>query len=93
MLQHRRGSTTIQQRSYWTGVVAVLACIFLILAGNTDFAWRLEHTQLPLSWIAGIVAIVAFLVAEYCGSAFPTSASDQHLHETPLLESEPRLVA
>jgi hypothetical protein len=51
---------------YWTGVAMTVACIALIVVGNTEFAWRLEHTGFPLSWAFAGAAMLAFLAAEVC---------------------------
>lgn len=48
------------------GLVMTLATLALILAGNTEFAYRFEHTRFPLSWGFAAVAILAFLAAEFC---------------------------
>jgi hypothetical protein len=55
---------------YWIGVAMTLACFALILAGNTELLWRFEHTRLPLSWACAGAAVLAFLAAEFCHSAF-----------------------
>jgi hypothetical protein len=51
---------------FWMGVVMTLACIALILAGNTETFYRLERTSFPLSWAFAGVAILEFLAAEIC---------------------------
>jgi uncharacterized membrane protein YoaT (DUF817 family) len=51
---------------FWMGVVMTLACIALILAGNTETFYRLERTSFPLSWAFAGVAIFEFLAAEIC---------------------------
>jgi hypothetical protein len=48
------------------GLVMTLATLALILAGNTEFAYRFEHSRFPLSWGFAAVAILAFLAAEVC---------------------------
>ena len=54
---------------FWSGVVMALACLALVLAGNTEMVFRLERTSLPLSWVFGIVAILEFATAEICHHA------------------------
>ena len=61
----RRRWTTV---FYSLGLVMTLAFIALVLAGNVDLVWRFEHTGFPLSWMFGVTAILAFLVAEFCDS-------------------------
>jgi len=51
---------------FWMGVAMTLACIALILAGNTEMFYRLERTSFPLSWAFAGVAILEFLAAEIC---------------------------
>jgi hypothetical protein len=63
---------------YWIGVATTLGCLALIVAGNTELFGPFEHRGLPLSWIAGCVAILAFLAAEACGSG-STQASEAPL--------------
>jgi len=51
---------------FWMGVAMTLACVTIILAGNTEMFYRLERSSIPLSWVFGGVAILEFLAAEYC---------------------------
>jgi hypothetical protein len=60
-----RSDHTIEAGFYWIGVASSLACFFLVFARNTEFGWRFEHSNIPLSWLAGAVAILAFLAAEF----------------------------
>jgi len=69
MSQARKSS--IQQVCYWIGIAFSVACIALVLAGNTSAVSQLEHTRMPLSWLLGILAIVAFMAAEYFDRAEP----------------------
>jgi hypothetical protein len=74
---------------YCVGVAMTLACLALILAGNTDLGWRLEHQGFPLSWVLGSAAILAFLAAEYSPSTTsrPSEAEDQSPLFAPDLEA------
>ncbi len=54
---------------YWMGVAATLACFVLVLAGNSESLWRVEHRAFPLSWMFGAGAVISFLVAEFGSSA------------------------
>ncbi len=51
---------------YWIGIVMIIACLAVILVGNTEAVYRFEHTRFPLSWAFATVAILAFLAAEFC---------------------------
>jgi len=53
---------------YWLGLAMTLACLALILGGNTDLLYRFEHTSFPLSWVSAGIALLAFLAAELCHS-------------------------
>src|SRR5579872_4071136 len=69
----RRFSVSADRRSwntafYWTGIAMAVACVALILAGNTELAWRFEHASFPLSWAFAGVALLAFAVFEFCDS-------------------------
>jgi hypothetical protein len=74
---------------YWTGVAMTLACFALILAGNTELAWRFEHTAFPLSWALAGVAILAFLAGELCHSAasVPTETEEESAQLSPEWEA------
>jgi hypothetical protein len=61
-----RPSWTVYTGFYWIGTAMMLACFALILAGNTEPVYQFEHTRFPLSWVFAIVAIFAFLAAEFC---------------------------
>jgi hypothetical protein len=63
---------------YWMGVAMALACLALVLAGNTDLMWRFEHSGFPLSWALAGAAILAFLATEFFDSSslVPCNAED-----------------
>jgi len=63
------GVTVIKDTFYWFGVVMSIVCFVLVFARNTELVWRFEHAAVPLSWLAGAVAILAFLAAEYSDTA------------------------
>ena len=58
---------------YWIGVAMTIACLALVLAGNTEFVWRFEHRAFPLSWAIAGIAMLAFLAAEF-GHYLPSKA-------------------
>ena len=51
---------------FWSGVLMTVACLALVLAGNTELGYRLEHTGFPLSWAFAGFALIQFLAAELC---------------------------
>jgi hypothetical protein len=61
--------SALQRSLNLVGVVLTLACIATIVAGNTELVSRFEHAGLPLSWLLGGAAIVAFLATEFCDSS------------------------
>jgi hypothetical protein len=85
---------SVTQRSwtaalYWVGVAMTLACLVLIVAGNTELLWRFEHTGLPLSWAFAGVAVLAFAAFEFCDSAssLPQKAEDLSSQLSPKWEA------
>jgi hypothetical protein len=62
---------------YWIGVALALACFGLVLAGNTEGLWQFEHAQVPLSWLFGGTAILAFLAAEFCHIPGPVPVEEE----------------
>jgi FtsH-binding integral membrane protein len=64
---------------YWIGVGMALACLALIVAGNTEFLWQFEHTGFPLSWVFAGAAILAFAAFELSddGSSVEAEAADR----------------
>jgi len=74
---------------YWIGVAMALACIAFVVAGNTEFAWRFEHTGFPLSWALGGGATLAFLAFELCDSSpsVPREAEDRSAQLSPRWEA------
>jgi hypothetical protein len=58
---------------YWVGVCMTVACVGLVLAGNTKIGFRLEHLDYPLSWIAAGIGVLAFLASEICRPTVPTN--------------------
>jgi hypothetical protein len=79
MVQRR---TNIVSALYWAGVILSVACVGLVLTGKPASA-----SQLPLSWLAGIFAVLAFLSAEWCNSLFAASKELQRPESTPSVES------
>jgi len=72
---------------YWMGIVATLACLTSILAGNTEILWRFEHIGVPLSWALGALAVVLFLAAEIVSHASPV-AQEPEEQEAPSSQLE-----
>ena len=70
--------SAIQRNLNGIGVILTLACVAVILAGNTELVWRFEHAGFPLSWVLAGAAILAFLATEFCDStaALPEEAED-----------------
>jgi hypothetical protein len=68
MSDNQTSSRPSENLFYWLGVIAATVCLALAFTGNTEIGWRFEHTDAPVSWIAGLIAIFAFLGAEYLGS-------------------------
>jgi hypothetical protein len=77
---------------YWLGIALSVACISLVLIRNTELLWRFEHADFPLSWAAGMIAILAFLAAEYFDPATAEKRSvrpvPEVLPENPTWETE-----
>ena len=53
---------------YWTGIFLTAACLALIVAGNAEPVYGLEHTAFPLSWGLAGAAVLAFLATEFLDS-------------------------
>lgn len=71
-----------QNLLYWLGVLASAVCISLIFASNTQLVSRYEHTNVPASWAAGLIAILAFAGAEYFGSRSESRVASELSLET-----------
>jgi hypothetical protein len=54
---------------YWMGIIMTMACLSLVVAGNSGPLYALEHTRFPLSWMSAGAAILSFLAAEFCHPA------------------------
>jgi len=68
------------QRTFnWIGVLLTLSCFAVVLIGNAEPMWRLEHAGFPLSWVLAGAAVLAFLATEFCDSA----AALPHEEEDP----------
>jgi hypothetical protein len=76
MQRNRAAGLVIQDAFYWLGVAFAGACLVLILARNPELVWQSNQTGIPLSWIAGVASILAFLAAEYCDAAPVESETD-----------------
>lgn len=63
---------------YWIGVAMTLACIGLVLAGNTKWGYRLEHMEYPVSWVLAGVGVLAFLAREVCRPAPPPKRTSEN---------------
>jgi hypothetical protein len=65
----RNWTSGYQAVFFWTGVAMTLACIGLVLAGNTELFYRVERANFPLSWACAGVAMLQFTGAEICHHA------------------------
>ena len=74
LMPSTRVLTALRDVFYWIGVVLAGACVTLAFATNSDHVWRLASTRLPFTWVAGLLAIGAFLAFELCDSTFASSA-------------------
>jgi hypothetical protein len=63
------GTTRLYASFYWIGVAMTAGCFALVLAGNTEMLWKLEHARFPMSWAFGALAVLSFLAAEVCPPA------------------------
>ncbi|MDP8989820.1 MAG: hypothetical protein M3N41_07040 [Acidobacteriota bacterium] len=74
---------------YWIGVTMTLSCFALVMAGNTELFGQFEHKGFPLSWVFGGAAVLAFLAAEACHTAFSgaTETVDRTSPLSPELEA------
>jgi hypothetical protein len=66
--------TVLRDVFYWIGVTMAAACVTLAFASNSDHVWRLASTRIPLTWVAGVMAIGAFLTFELCETTCASSA-------------------
>jgi hypothetical protein len=55
-------------------VALTFGCFALILDGNSELLYRLEHSRFPLSRAVAGGAIFGFLLAEFCHPAEPVRA-------------------
>ncbi len=82
--------TMVQQKwtttFYWIGIAMSVLCVAAASARNTELVGRFEHGSFPLSWAAGLIAIVAFLASEYFHPAPP--AKDRTVRQVPAQLSE-----
>jgi hypothetical protein len=68
MPRNRSESAVPASIFYFFGIVMSVGCLSLIFSGNTGIIWRYEHIGVPLSWVTGACAILAFVAFEYCES-------------------------
>ena len=76
---------------YWIGMIMALLCVGLACSRNTELLWRLQPEGLPLCWAAGLIAILAFLAAEYWHQTAPSedpAPSLSEVAESASLETE-----
>lgn len=88
---------TLQQKCtdtfYWVGITMSVLCIAFAAAGNTELISRLQVGEVPLSWVAGGIAIIAFLASEYFHPPAPAKVrgarrvSEERM-ESPAFETE-----
>jgi hypothetical protein len=71
---------------YWIGITMSVLCIALAAASNTELLSRFQRADFPLSWVAGAIAILAFLASEYFHSATPAKVPDARRFSEERLE-------
>lgn len=79
MSRTRSGSPLINNVFYWFAIAMATACVALVISGNTSLVWRFEHIGVPASWVAGAVAILAFLAFEYLDATSESGAPAEFL--------------
>jgi len=84
----RDGTVGFYAGFYWLGVVMTLACLALIVAGNTELLYRFEHTRFPLSWALAGIAVIAFVAAELCHPADALTGASEAEERSPELAPE-----
>ena len=77
---------TWTDRFYWIGMAMSVLCVALAWARNTALMGRFEHPAFPLSWAAGVIAIVAFLASEHFHPAPPAKKRAPRRVPEPLAE-------
>ena len=81
MATPRRDSPSMQDASYWIGVIMAVACVFLVLAKNTTLGSLLDRGSVPVSWVFGSLAIFAFVVYEHLDEGFEVPSESQDAPE------------
>ena len=77
MATTRRNSPLMQDATYWIGVMMAVACVFLVLAKNTTLVSPLDRGSVPLSWVFGGLAIIAFVVYEHLDESLEVPSESQ----------------
>lgn len=69
-------TAVVHHISYWAGIAGSVACLALILAGNPISVTLRHFVGMPFSWLLGLLAIVAFIGAEYFGADEPACTAE-----------------
>jgi hypothetical protein len=67
----------IRHAFYWLGMSLAVVCFVLVFGRNSELVWRSDYLSVPLSWVAGALAILAFLGTEFCDWVFATPAETE----------------
>jgi len=76
--RNQSASSVNRYSFYWIGVVMAVACFVLAFASNTALVARFATAGIPLSWMAGAVAIIAFLAYEFSDSEPAISSETEY---------------
>jgi hypothetical protein len=85
----RDGTAGVYAGLYWLGMVMTLACLALIVGGNTELLYRFEHTRFPLAWVCAGIAVLAFCAAElyHPADSLTSEAEEESLQPAPEWET------
>jgi hypothetical protein len=73
---------------FWIGVILALASFAFVMGHGTELVGRFEHRGLPLSWVFGVAAVLAFLAAEICHAVFSRTSETEMPAAAPVTELE-----
>jgi len=83
MPRNRTALGALYRFFYWTGILLAMVSLSLVLGRSRALLLSWGSLGIPWSWVAGIAAILAFVIAEVCDARDRTVGEPGQVRNDP----------